>query len=375
LRGAVVELSEKSLTLQTSAGPQVLDTSALQSVKSASAADIQPEETPAVWVDLADNSSLHGLAFTLVEGEANVQGMTHEKLSLPARVVRAVRFYMQQETVQKQWSAIASEARVGDVLVVRKVNPNGTGPGDVVLDQLPGVVREIRDNNVVFEFDNERLEVPRAKIEGILFRPLPATEMSEPKCRVKDRDGGIWQVKSLTLKQDRLVLETVAGASLQLVAQRLLEIDFSSANLLYLSDLEAESSDYKPYFNSASTPSSVRDWFKPRGAPLTLAGTTYEKGLMLHSRTVMSYRLPQNYRQFVATVGIDEKYRSTANLTLVISGDGRPLLTRTIKGEDEPFGVELNIDGVRRLRILVDFGEDLSDAGDLLFLCDARLVK
>jgi len=41
---------------------------------------------------------------------------------------------------------------------------------------------------------------------------------------------------------------------------------------------------------------------------------------------------------------------------LVIRGDGRELLRQTISGQQPPVPLDLNIEGIRRLEILVDLG-------------------
>ena len=88
----------------------------------------------------------------------------------------------------------------------------------------------------------------------------------------------------------------------------------------------------------------------------------------------MVYRLPGRFGRFKAIVGIDDSVRPNGNVRLVISGDDRVLLEATIDGSDEPKPVDLDISGVRRLRILVDFGQRL-DVADHLDLCEARIVK
>jgi hypothetical protein len=45
-----------------------------------------------------------------------------------------------------------------------------------------------------------------------------------------------------------------------------------------------------------------------------------------------------------------------------------------VTGRDKAFPVDLDITGVKRLKILVDFGEEM-DIADHLNLCDARLTK
>jgi hypothetical protein len=108
--------------------------------------------------------------------------------------------------------------------------------------------------------------------------------------------------------------------------------------------------------------------------PLTLDGKVYSKGLAIRSRTELMYRLTDDFRQFHAIVGIDDHVRDGGNVDLVISGDGKVLFSRNITGRDEAVPVDLDITGVKRLRILVDFGQEL-DIADHLNLCDARITK
>ncbi len=76
----------------------------------------------------------------------------------------------------------------------------------------------------------------------------------------------------------------------------------------------------------------------------------------------------------LATVGIDDRVRPRGNVRLEIEGDGRPLLDAPVTGADPPRPVDLDLTGVGRLTILVDYGEDM-DVADHLDLCDARIVK
>ena len=105
-----------------------------------------------------------------------------------------------------------------------------------------------------------------------------------------------------------------------------------------------------------------------------MGGTPYPKGLALHSRTEIVYRLPARFSRFRAVVGIDDAVRRGGKTRLVIRGDGQELLNAAVAGSDAPRPVDLDLTGVRRLTIVVDFGDSLS-AGGYLLLCNARLSK
>jgi hypothetical protein len=88
----------------------------------------------------------------------------------------------------------------------------------------------------------------------------------------------------------------------------------------------------------------------------------------------MVYRLPPGFERFVATAGIDPAASGNGKVRLSILGDDRVLLATEIAGDEPPHPIQLDIGGVKRLKFVVDHGQNL-DTGDWLNLCDARIVK
>jgi hypothetical protein len=124
----------------------------------------------------------------------------------------------------------------------------------------------------------------------------------------------------------------------------------------------------------------VAEFYAPRmdqnlsSKPLQLDKTRYPKGVSLHSRTELVYRLPGRFSRFKAIAGIDDEVAPNGHVRLVIRGDDQVLFDGPIAGGDKPKSLDLDIGGVKRLTILVDFGEKL-DVGDHLDLCLARISK
>jgi hypothetical protein len=149
---------------------------------------------------------------------------------------------------------------------------------------------------------------------------------------------------------------------------------------VYLSDLEPELAKWTPYFGATSELTTRKGFFAPKQdrslqpETLRLDEKEYSKGLSIHSRTKLVYRLPGRFRRFKAMIGIDDRVRPQGNVDLTILGDDRPLLQATVTGTDPPREVDLDLSGVRRLIVLVDFGEH-ADVADHLDLCEARVVK
>ncbi len=135
-----------------------------------------------------------------------------------------------------------------------------------------------------------------------------------------------------------------------------------------------------PYLGPLRQFATRSDLYAPRkdtnlgGGPLELDGRAYSKGLALHSRTELVYRMPGDFRRFQATVGIDDAVRPRGNVHFVLRGDDRVLFESVVAGTDPPKPLDVDISGVRRLSVLVDFGDDL-DVADHFDLCEARIVK
>lgn len=386
VRGELVALTEKSIAIKSAAGEVKWNAAAVQWVKPLSAMDpAEPATSPstAVVVELLDGSLLPGVRWTLAEGRGTLESLGGTRIELASRLVRSVKFRQQTELLRKQWDAIVETPAAGDQLVVRKAGTAApdAGPVPVVLDQLEGVIHAVTPTAVGFEFDGEKINVPLEKVEGILLRSGQPVTYPDAVCTVRDGMGGLWQVQSLQFAPGKLICQTVSGAQGEIAWAQVREIDFSAGNLTFLSDLKPESVEWRPYLVTPATPPVLAKWFSLRrdqtidGSALTLAGQSYEKGLAVHSRSLISYRLTKSYQRFQAVVGVDERFRGPTNLKFVITGDERALLTRDVRGSDPPFEIDLDMSGVRRLKILVDFGEDRSDAGDHLLLCNARLTK
>ena len=216
-------------------------------------------------------------------------------------------------------------------------------------------------------------------MEGLLYYHPATGELPRRSAQVTDVSGSQWSVKSLRKADDQLELVTVAGVprTLPLAAAR---AGLTSPAATASGSMPWNRNPFSGVRSSRpSCPANGRPLFEPRGPAsgrpsLLLAGQEYDRGLAIRSRTELVYRLTGDFRQFQAVAGIDDRVRPAGNVRLVVSGDDRELFAQTITGSDEPLALDVDITGVKRLKILVDFGEQL-DIADCLDLCDARITK
>lgn len=372
VQGELIRIDDDALILKTDSGEESLAFTNLRSL-SQTAVKKAPGTAGSTEVRLVDDSLLLAERFSADDGQANVVLAGGETVSVPTR---SIRYVLQQdlsteEVLVEQWKAILDERRPGDTVVIRVKS---------ALDHLTGVLGDVAGETVSFEFDGDEIDVKRSKLAGwIYFHPINR-DLPDRICRLLDVNGSIWNVKSMEFADNRLDFVSAAGVKHSMEMNRIFELDFSSGNTAYLSDLEPEMVSWRPFFGSRLPQEMLDKMFRPSndkhhgGQPLVLDGQTYMKGLSLRSRTELSYRFTDEYRAFHAVAGIDDSMGDGGEVELVIHGDDRELYRESIKGGDPPQTINLKLQGVRRLRILVDYGPE-ADIADQLNLCDARITK
>lgn len=111
------------------------------------------------------------------------------------------------------------------------------------------------------------------------------------------------------------------------------------------------------------------------GAPLSIAGARFERGVGTHARSVLWLELGGGSSRFLASVGVDDAAGSErASVVFQVVGDGRELWNSGVMRRGAPAKtVDVDLRGVERLLLLV------GDAGDGIDFdhadwADARLV-
>lgn len=368
--GSLEGLTSQQITLRTSKGAISLPLQQLAGVNPHKPA-AQPKSSAAVGVELVDGSSLMASEYTVHEGRARIALVGGSTLELPTQDIAAVRLQSPTDALASHWSRIRENETETDLLVVTK---------DQSLDYHRGILREVTSAAVEFQIDADRLPVKRAKVFGLIYYHPRGRDVPEPICRLWETSGSIWAVRTIELKDGNLAWTTPLGQAVSHPLADVARFDFSQGKIVYLSDLEPASVNWTPYFGGGQPLPRRSELYAPRkdigldSTPLELDGKTYTKGLALHSRTELVYRLPGKFHWFRALAGIDDGVRPRGNVRLVVRGDARILLDISLSGTEAAKPIDLDLQGVRRLAILVDFGEDL-DVGDHLDLADARIVK
>ena len=91
------------------------------------------------------------------------------------------------------------------------------------------------------------------------------------------------------------------------------------------------------------------------GGKMTLGGVTHDRGLGVSSNSSVDLRLDGGFTTFSSTIGVDDRAgRNNGRATFQVIGDGRVLYASPVmRSGDEPLAIEVDVRGVRTLRLVV----------------------
>lgn len=283
-----------------------------------------------------------------------------------------------------QWREIRNQKFVSDVLVLIKRNGQS-------LDYVEGTLGDVTSDRIEFKLEDEVRRVERDKVAGLIFYRSANPVSSEPKCIVRGSGGLRALVSSASLEDGLVKLKTLAGPELHWPIDDIQVADFSAGKVVFLSDLEPASVEVTPLVGLPAGATLSTAYGQPRrdhsafGGPLSLwlAGDdptapgstqTYSRGLAVRSRSALVYRVPRGFTRLLGVAGIEPATRHQGSARLTITADERTLLDTELRGDQAAENLELNVTGSKRLKIVVDYGENL-DIGDWVNLCDIRMVR
>ena len=328
--------------------------------------DEQPVDPAVARVRLVDGTSLACSDLSVSSRSVSLKTARLGTVSVPLTAVSSIRLGALDSKVKDAWDELRGRTIQRDLLVIRKND---------VLDHLTGVVGAVDGENVKFLLGGREVPVKRANVFGIVYARA-AAQQNSPVCEATLAGDDKAQLKSVAYADAAVTAELLAGPKVTIQPADIRVLDFSLGKVRYLSDLEPREYTLTPFFDGEAERSLFR-YRRDRnqtGGALALGGKTFQKGLWIHSRTKLVYRIGTDYRRFQAVMGIDDDVAPRGDVHVVISGDGKPLLETDVRGTDKPQELDLDVSGVRDLEIFVDYGSGL-DISDHLDMCDARVLK
>lgn len=259
---------------------------------------------------------------------------------------------------------------------VEKTEASGTiididGKLDVTLETKSG--NKVKDN--------------LSNIVGLGFKQVnqPAGFGDKPYVRVVGVSGDTVTGQIVSEKDGVLELRTDVGSlSVKVMLSEVSEIAFFNGSFVFLSDLPdsaVSAVEYSDLCEPGAKTNPTFPWQRDRSTcagrpPLQVNGRVYHKGIGAHSHSELTFDLNGGYKKFRVTAGIDDNTGKdpAGSVTVAVFGDGKPLFPKTRVKAGASVQVEADVTGVKKLQIVVDFGENGYQNGHC-DLVNAILVK
>lgn len=374
-KGTLVGVDAQSVTVKDGSETVKISVKDMAAVDLGAKVIALPPDTKYDELELTDGSTLRVTGFKLPKKVVSVTplaagSVAPPELDLPMTSV----FYLCRDAhdlaARVRWKKLIADRGKRDLFVFLS---------DDRLDPLRGTIlegNEAGDRIVFLNEADETVTYPLTRAGGgLVFNQPPPAVVPPTVCKVLDVFGNLLFAQAVTVEGSGLTVKTVAGATVRYkTLDAVSKLDFSSGNVTFLSDLEAVVAAPPAAADEPSVPYLKDKVFG--NTPLRLAGRVYQKGLWVYPETTLTYKLNGDYREFKAVIGIDDEGRE-ANVNsaakLVVSADGRVLLTQTYKRGDAVKEVTLNVKDVKELKVAVS--RDSLFSGSHLDLADARLQK
>ncbi|MEQ8785749.1 MAG: NPCBM/NEW2 domain-containing protein [Pirellulaceae bacterium] len=320
------------------------------------------------------------LAGDRIAVESNLWG----RVMIPLELVRGVVFHPPAafDERDKLEGAIASSTGEQDVVLLE----NGdrvegflrapaplVGPQPNAPDALSKITLEVKGRDV---------DIPLKTITALIFNPalISPPRVVGMHARLGLDDGSLLLITAI----DPGPLTSITlphGVRLSTDAESLWEevvfVRPATPRVVYLSDLRPIGYKHIPFL--------ALDWpyhedRNTLGGKLRVGRNLYSKGLGMHSASRLAYELRGDFQRFETELALDAEAGRRGSVVARIfldRGDGAwraGYESPVLRGGEAPISVSLDVRGVQRLAILVEFA-DRGDECDYLDLLNARLLR
>ena len=384
LSGSIAGWTEAGVTFTPveATSPREVSSKELLSIQWVKDAPVSTKEQ--AFVELVDGSRLPIKGYTTANRVAEISSsLSREVLTLSTQRIRRVQFDATREFVRGADEEVTRNKLDGDVIGIRKKKAKE-------IEFISGILGDVSAESVEFEWDGEQIPVRRSKVAVLGYYRAKMSKIPQPICFLETHNGARLAVSSFRFDGDDVTLSTPSGLELTVSQSDLKSADCSLGKLSFLSDLRADRQKWTPLLGLSGTSGVLREFGMPRinrsftGSVIELTWpkteeepartVSYEKGLAVRSGTELRYRVPEGMQRFVGLVGIDPDCALEGNAILQIYTDKRLAWEGIVQGGVPPRSIDIGVAGARRLRITVDYGENL-DFGDRLHLVEARFTK
>ena len=362
--------AETGMTIATSAGSESIAIDDVMSVVFSKVA-VMPasagakEKASTAMLYLADGGQLPGAFLGGSDETVRARTAIGPSVDLPLAALAGLRLVDPGEfpkAASLYQSALRDRLPGQDVLVTRDADEPKV---------LRGRVESIGADSGSFTLGKRTRTFQMDRIYGFVFAS-GVSRIDPFPVRVELRDGSVFTGRLAAGDERAMTVANSFSATLAVPLGNLSRLDMRSPRVIYLSDIDPTRVQIEGRVHRAWEVSRDHGLM---GQALSLDGKVYAKGIACHSRSELSYDLSEPFVAFVAHIGIDDLVRPRGSVVFRVLGDGKELFSSgLVTGRDKSRLVRLGIEGVKKLTLIVDYGDEL-DVADHAVWGAARLLK
>lgn len=343
--GDLLELSDQSVRIKTASGDQTLPASEIGAVTWNKQLTYKPTGTAL----LATVDGSH-LLFESLKGKGNEWTILSSswKLASPLSPKQLVYAQLKQldPSLEGTWRETLAENISSDGLILTR--PNGE------LTRVGGTILEVRDAQVAFEFDDQKLEMSIEKILGMTWFQ-PSQPRIIPAIEVRTVDGSVWNSARLVLKSVELEVETPSKVLASIPLDKVVEIRFGTANVRWVSTSEKLGAAVDEWGNWRFASPSAPNAFLPRFVRAATSAGTDASNQDLHFPLPGSYtfRAPEGISRLESRVERSQQGDYRAELQIEVRQDSDVVFTGTLSPEQTYMDVKAAVQPEKRITLTV----------------------
>ena len=316
--GLLVSADSDKVIIQTKAG--VIEKSA-RDIGQVSFGNKMEAQTPPVELFMLDGSKAFGNRLTGKSSSGwRLKDLLGNEVAISSKSLKAVRLKAIDPELVKAWQSAILETKNADAVIVLRSGNS--------LDRINGVILQVQEESITFDLDGQQIDIPIEKLVGLVWFQRDQ-ERVKPTIEVSATDHSVWMAESLTMKSNVLELRTSLGQSVSIPLVRISRINYSTANIRWLADVESLEAVAERQIEFKTPIASVDKAFAPRYvvnglAPLSTS-LAADKDLYFPSPGYYLFRVPEGFSSLQCRVERTDDGSQRTDITIEVWQDDQKI--------------------------------------------------
>ena len=242
-------------------------------------------------------------------------------------------------------------------------------------DSIEGEFVSLKDGQFTLDTSIGEVQTQTDQTQSLTFNPdlvsIPETRQSFAVLVLSD--GSTLHVRSVSSDGDQIIAESIGDFEFSIPVTTLRTIRFYDSTKVNLTDLQPASTTVAPYLSVARPPKVNRNVL---GGFLHLRGRLAPTGFGVISETNQTWNLDGGYRQFRATVGVDDAAQGGGSVIFkVLIDDAVAWQSDLLTGQSAAVALPpIELSDAKRLSLVVE-SADRGSVLDYANWCEPVLIR